>query len=78
MKSPKYKYLNDPEYHNLVDTLTNFIERTRFTPSQMQEAVLFAYINYEMRRMREMTIDPRASESFRTLDECTTRNQKRQ
>lgn len=73
MKSPREKYLNDPEYHQLVRMLEDFIERAQFTPSELREAAVLASINYEMRHVRQATIDPRAAEAFRILDEFTTR-----
>ena len=73
MKTPKEKYLNDPEYHQLVCMLEQFVERARFTPSEMREAVVLACINYEMRHVRGQTIDPRAAEAFMVLDQFVTR-----
>lgn len=73
MKTPREKYMNDPEYHALVQMLEQFIERARFTPSELREAAVLACINYEMRHIREKTIDPRAAEAFRILDDFTTR-----
>ncbi len=77
MKSPREKYMNDPEYHELVNVLENFIERAQFTPSELREAAVLASINYEMRHIRSQTIDPRAAEAFRILDEFTTRKPRR-
>jgi hypothetical protein len=77
MKTPREKYLNDPEYHQLVCALESFIERAQFTPSELREAAVLASINYEMRRVREYTIDPRAEEAFRILDEFTVRKPRR-
>jgi len=73
MKTPKEKYMNDPEYHQLVDMLEQFIERARFTPSELREAAVLACINYEMRHVRNITIDPRTEEAFRILDDFTSR-----
>lgn len=73
VKTPREKYMNDPEYHQLVCMLESFVERGHYTPSEMREAVVLACINYEMRHVRERTIDPRVSEAFRVLDEFTTR-----
>lgn len=73
MKTPRDRYLNDPEYHQLVDMLEHFVETARFSPSELREAAVFACINYEMRHVRERTIDPRAEDAFRILDEFTTR-----
>ncbi len=64
MKTPREKYMNDPEYHRLVDMLESFVERAQFTPSELREACVLACINYEMRHVREMAIDPRAAEAF--------------
>ena len=74
MKTPAEKYMNDPEYHALVKMLEQFIERARFTPSEMREACVLASINYEMRRVREFTIDTKTFEALRTLEEFATRN----
>ena len=77
MKSPREKYMNDPEYHRLVDMLEHFIESARFTPSELREASVLASINYEMRHVRDMQIDPRTLEAFRILDEFTERKPRR-
>jgi len=77
MKTPRDKYMNDPEYHALVNMLESFIERAQFTPSELREACVLACINYEMRHVREMTIDPRTAEALRVLDEFTTRKPRR-
>lgn len=69
MKTPKQKYMNDPEYHNLVNMLENMIERAHFTPSELREAAVLASINHEMRNVRRITIDPRTKEALRLLDE---------
>ena len=69
MQSPRDKYMNDPEYHHLVHTLEGLIEAARFTPSELREACVLASINYEMRHIRHVTIDPRAEDALRVLDE---------
>jgi hypothetical protein len=48
MKTPEQKYMHDDEYHFLVDLLENFIRRNQYTPSEIREAAMFAYIKYEM------------------------------
>jgi hypothetical protein len=65
--------MNDPEYHQLVRMLEDFIERARFTPSELREAAILASINYEMRHVREHSIDPRVLEAFDVLDKFTSR-----
>lgn len=69
LQTPKDKYLNDPEYNYLVNTLESLIEQARFTPSEMREACMVACINYEMRHIRDMQIDPRAENALKVLDE---------
>ncbi len=68
MRTPKEKYQNDPEYHNLVRTLEGLIEQARFTPSELREACLLASINYEMRHVRENQIDPEALHAMDVLE----------
>ena len=77
MKTPREKYMNDPEYHQLVSMLEDFIERAQFTPSELREAAVLASINYEMRRVRNVTIDQMTQEAFRILDEFTIRKPRR-
>jgi len=74
MKTPRDKYMNDPEYHALVQMLESFIERARFSPSELREACVLVSINYEMRHVREQSIDPRVLEAFDVLDKFTSRN----
>ena len=44
------KYLNDPQFHQLVNMLENLIHQAQFTPSELREAAVFAAIRYEMNR----------------------------
>lgn len=73
MKTPREKYMNDPQYHHLVSTMEGFIESARYTPSEMREAVVLACINYEMRHVRSQTMDPRVFEALDVLDNFTSR-----
>jgi hypothetical protein len=77
VKSPKEKYMNDPEYHNLVSMLEQMIEQARFTPSELREACMLASINYEMRHIRDMQIDPRTMDAIRVLDDFVQRPTRR-
>lgn len=74
MKTPKEKYMNDPEYRQLVLTLESLIEQARFTPSELREACILASINYEMRHIREIQIDPQLNDALRTLDKYISRD----
>ena len=69
MKTPEEKYMNDPEYRNLVCTLEQLIDQARFTPSELREACILACINYEMRHVRDYHIDPKLDKAFRVLDD---------
>jgi hypothetical protein len=71
MKTPREKYMNDPEYNALVTTLESFIERAQFSPSELREAAVLACINYEMRHVRNVVAEyhPRVKDALRTLDE---------
>lgn len=76
MKSPKDKYLNDPEYRHLVDMMESLIEQARFTPSELREASILACINYEMRHVRDFqgNLDPRISGALDLLDQFVCRH----
>jgi hypothetical protein len=50
VKTPREKYENDVDYHNLVDLLESFIEKCELTPSEIREAAMLACIHYEARR----------------------------
>ena len=76
MKTPKEKYMNDPEYNHLVTFLEQMIEQARFTPSELREAVILACINYEMRHVR-MKIDPLTQEALTALDKFASMPHKR-
>ena len=77
MKTPKEKYMNDPEYNHFVRTLEQMIEQARFTPSELREMCVLACINYEMRHIREHTIEPRVDEAFKVLDDFVCKSRKR-
>jgi hypothetical protein len=74
MKTPRDKYMNDPEYHHLVCMLEQMIEQARFTPSELREACVLASINYEMRHIRDQQIPVRVAESFNILDKWMSDN----
>lgn len=42
------KYLNDAEFHTLVDSMEAFIHHARYTPSEMREAAMLASIHFEI------------------------------
>ncbi len=75
--TPRQKYMNDPHYQRLVETMEHFIEQAQFTPSELREACVLASINYEMRHVRERALDPRVVEAMDVLDQWTTRDTRR-
>ena len=77
MKTPKDKYMNDPEYHHLVNMLESLIERAHFTPSELREASILASINYEMRHVRSVKIDPELTRALDVLDRFTSKKSRR-
>lgn len=78
MKTPREKYMNDPQYHHLVNTLERMIEQAHFTPSELREACVLACINYEMRHIRSANIDPKLENALNILDKFVeSRGQRR-
>lgn len=75
--SPKEKYMNDPEYNHLVQTLEQLIHQARFTPSELREACILASINYEMQHVRYTQIDPRLDGALHILDTFVSNRPKR-
>lgn len=52
--TPQEKYMNCPQYRQLVNVMRNMIRQAEFTPSELREAALFAAICEE----RERTAPP--------------------
>ena len=73
IKTPAEKYMQDPQFHELVMMLESFIDRAQFTPSELREAAVLASINYEMRNVRSIRIDPELAEALELLDSRFTR-----
>jgi hypothetical protein len=76
LTTPREKYMNDTEYHHLVMMLEGLIEQARFTPSELREACILASINYEMRHIRYMQIDPRVDSALKVLDDFVSNRRK--
>lgn len=55
MRTIREKYLNDTDFHTLVDMMVYHIEIANYTPSEMRQAAILASIIYE-----EMRINPRS------------------
>ena len=49
-------YMNDCEFHALVDMIHNFIASGRYTPSELRAAVILAATHYEIRNIRPVPV----------------------
>jgi len=58
MKTPRDKYINDPQYYALVNTMFSHIVACNYTPSEMREAAILASIIYEENRIRMLAPIP--------------------
>ena len=47
MKTPREKYMEDPYYHALIDTMFDYMEEARFSPSELIQAVVLASVLFE-------------------------------
>ena len=52
------KYLNDPVFHTLVDTIYNWIRENHTTPTELREAVMFASTKYAMENPQAIKMSP--------------------
>jgi hypothetical protein len=53
------KYLNDPDFKMLVDTMEKLIHDNRYTPSEMREAALMASIVGLEKKLKRKQIEIR-------------------
>ena len=72
IKSPRDKYLQDPQFKALVDMMTAHIHMCEFTPSEMREAAMVASIICEENRTRYSLINEKAERAFATLAKIET------
>ena len=49
MKTPRERYMSDPAFAALVNTIIATIKQGDFTPTEIREAALLAHIIYEER-----------------------------
>lgn len=72
MKTPREKYMNDPEYRHLVQMFEALIHRAEFTPSEIREAAMLACINHEMRKPMPIIYNKKVVCALDTLEKFTT------
>lgn len=72
MRTPAEKYMNDNEYHQLVNLLESFIHRAQFTPSELREACVFACIRYESHKLSN-PINSKVAKALQTLNDFSTK-----
>lgn len=58
MMSPTERYLKDPTFHNLVETLRAQIHLANYTPTELREAVILAATLEETYRTRPTAVRP--------------------
>jgi hypothetical protein len=57
-ESAAQKYVDDPHYRILVDTMTGLLWNGDYTPSEIRQAAIFAAMKVEATRIRPMIFDP--------------------
>ena len=50
------RYMRDPEFHNLVDTIFGLIHNKTFTPTEVREAAMLAILKEERENPRPVMI----------------------
>ena len=61
MMSVEQRYMNDTEFHALVDFMVSNIREYKYTPSEMREAAMFACVKVEMTRTPESMVALRST-----------------
>lgn len=64
--TPQERYARDPDFHKLVDLLTNFVIRCEFSPTELREAAVLAAIRYEQQYARPVYV--KEGDSLRRVD----------
>jgi len=67
MSTPRIKYMSDPQYSALVNTMLNYIEAAHYTPSEVREAAVLACILYEERRVSSFVIPKHIDEALEKI-----------
>ena len=50
------RYMRDPEFKNLVDTIYHFMETLQLTPTEIREAVGLAAVKFESLNIRPILL----------------------
>ena len=62
--TPADRYMRDPAFKVLVDSMVAAIQQCQYSPSEMREAALLASIRYESITLRTIYIDTAGNGSF--------------
>lgn len=80
MKSPDERYLQDPQYRQVVDMLESFIHKYHFSPSELREMAVMACIRYEMRygfKHYVQSVPMEINQAFEKLERWRDKNNER-
>lgn len=58
MMTGQDRYLHDPVFHTLVDTIYVAIDQLQYTPSEIRDAAMLAALHWEMRQVRPVRFRP--------------------
>lgn len=52
------RYLNDPQFHVLVDSMVSYLKELQYSPSELKEAVTLACIKFEAKEQYKESSEP--------------------
>lgn len=56
MMTAQDRYLHDPVFHTLVDTIYMAIDKLQYTPTEIRDAAMLAALHWEMRHVRPVRV----------------------
>ena len=54
----QHRYLHDPAWHALVDSIESVIRRLQYTPGEVRDAAMFAAMRVELTTIRRIQHGP--------------------
>lgn len=76
LKSPRERYMHDPQFATLVDMMCAYIHQCHYTPSEMREAVILASIIYEEQTIKTFQIPNGIATALKTLHEWVEKGER--